>query len=148
MFHYTKCVTSLIFSNCLYQVKIFLTTATVLLCFKLVILQFYFCVLQSHICEKVLFPLVFWNIFSHEACVVLVISWLHNLNSVYLFCQKIELSSVGALISWPAFQVCWWHVLGDDLTPWLFGSVCSLLLSGRLRWHYTFFPKLTLIYSS
>ena len=118
MFHHTKCVASLIFSNCLYQVKIFLTTPTVLLCFKLVILQFYFCVLQSHICGKVLFLLVFWNIFSHEACVVLVISWLHNLNSVYWFCQKMELASVGALISWPALQVYWWHVLGDgDLTP-------------------------------
>ena len=66
---------------------------------------------------KVLFPLVFWYIFSHEACVVLVISWLHNLNSVYWFCQKIELASVGALISWPAFQVYWWHILGDGLTP-------------------------------
>lgn len=118
MFHHTKCLASLILHNCVSQMEIFLNTPTALLCFKLVIVQFYFRILQHHIYIYIFFfPLRFSeHFFPGSLCctVYLMTSWS---NSVYKFCQHSELASVGVLVSWPAFQVCWWHILEDDLTP-------------------------------
>lgn len=45
-------------------------------------------------------------------------------NSVYQFCEKLSLLLLG-LTLWPAFRVCWWHILGMTSRPCLFSCVCT-----------------------